>query len=322
MPLAQALHRGQFQRCGVADRLDALSHGNQQRVQLIAALVNDPDLLVLDEPFSGLDPIAMEAMGELLSGLATEGAAVLFSSRQLDLVEDLCQERRHHRAGPDRAGRRPGGAAGQGAVAVATVHSIDVPAVPGTVLAWALVWFVLGYALYATVYGALGSLGSRIEGAQSVAGPVMDVMVVAYFASFTMIGRPDSAAARAISYFPLTAPMAMPGRIAMGATTWWEPVGAVVLTLAATAGLVRLAGRVYTRAILHSGPALSLRDIWRGSAASDPGASGASPRKAKSPPQLACVTAGGRTAMAGADLTGYRRLITVLTGIGVVLVWS
>ena len=189
-------------------------------------------------------------------------------------------------------------------------------------LAWALVWFVLGYALYATVYGALGSLGSRIEGAQSVAGPVMDVMVVAYFASFTMIGRPDSAAARAISYFPLTAPMAMPGRSAMGATTWWEPVGAVVLTLAATAGLVRLAGRVYTRAILHSGPALSLRDIWRGSAASDPGASGASPRKAKSPPQLACVTAGGRTAMAGADLTGYRRLITVLTGIGVVLVWS
>ena len=92
MPLAQALHCGQFQRCGVADRLDALSHGNQQRVQLIAALVNDPDLLVLDEPFSGLDPIAMEAMGELLSGLATEGAAVLFSSHQLDLVEDLCQD--------------------------------------------------------------------------------------------------------------------------------------------------------------------------------------------------------------------------------------
>ena len=75
-----------------ADRLDALSHGNQQRVQLIAALVNQPDLLVLDEPFSGLDPIAMEAMGELLSGLAAEGATVLFSSHQLDLVQDLCQD--------------------------------------------------------------------------------------------------------------------------------------------------------------------------------------------------------------------------------------
>jgi ABC-2 type transport system ATP-binding protein len=75
-----------------ADRLDTLSHGNQQRVQLIAALVNEPDLLVLDEPFSGLDPIAMEAMAELLSGLAVRGATVLFSSHQLDLVQDLCQD--------------------------------------------------------------------------------------------------------------------------------------------------------------------------------------------------------------------------------------
>jgi ABC-2 type transport system ATP-binding protein len=75
-----------------ADRLDALSHGNQQRVQLIAALVGEPELLVLDEPFSGLDPIAMGAMSELLSDLAAEGATVLFSSHQLDLVEDLCQD--------------------------------------------------------------------------------------------------------------------------------------------------------------------------------------------------------------------------------------
>jgi ABC-2 type transport system ATP-binding protein len=85
-----------LERLGLAgratDRLDALSHGNQQRVQLIAALVNEPDLLVLDEPFSGLDPIAMEAMGELLSGLAGQGATVLFSSHQLDLVQDLCQD--------------------------------------------------------------------------------------------------------------------------------------------------------------------------------------------------------------------------------------
>ena len=75
-----------------ADRLDALSHGNQQRVQLIAALVNEPDLLVLDEPFSGLDPIGMGAMSELLRGVAAGGATVMFSSHQLDLVEDLCQD--------------------------------------------------------------------------------------------------------------------------------------------------------------------------------------------------------------------------------------
>ena len=63
-------------------------------------------------------------------------------------------------------------------VAVATVPSIEVPAVRGSVLAWALVWFVLGYALYATVYGALGSLGSRVEDAQSVAEPVWRMALV------------------------------------------------------------------------------------------------------------------------------------------------
>jgi ABC-type uncharacterized transport system ATPase subunit len=78
---------------GVADRamdlLDTLAHGNQQRVQLIAALVNEPDLLVLDEPFSGLDPIAMGAMAALLADLAAAGATVLFSSHQLDLCQDV-----------------------------------------------------------------------------------------------------------------------------------------------------------------------------------------------------------------------------------------
>jgi ABC-2 type transport system ATP-binding protein len=85
-----------LERLGLAgrnsDRLDALSHGNQQRVQLIAALVNEPDLLVLDEPFSGLDPIAIASMSELLGKVAAAGTTVLFSSHQLDLVEDLCED--------------------------------------------------------------------------------------------------------------------------------------------------------------------------------------------------------------------------------------
>jgi len=87
---------GWLERLGLAsraaDRLDALSHGNQQRVQLIAALIGEPDVLVLDEPFAGLDPIAMDAMSALLSDVATRGVTVLFSSHQLDLVEDLCQD--------------------------------------------------------------------------------------------------------------------------------------------------------------------------------------------------------------------------------------
>jgi ABC-2 type transport system ATP-binding protein len=81
---------------GLTDRsnakLEALSHGNQQRVQLGAALVHDPELLVLDEPFSGLDPIGIETMSAILRERAAQGVAVVFSSHQLDLVEDLCED--------------------------------------------------------------------------------------------------------------------------------------------------------------------------------------------------------------------------------------
>lgn len=74
------------------DRLEQLSHGNQQRVQLAAALVHDPELLILDEPFSGLDPIAVETLAASLQAEAARGKAVIFSSHQLDLVEDLCED--------------------------------------------------------------------------------------------------------------------------------------------------------------------------------------------------------------------------------------
>ena len=73
-------------------RLDDLSHGNQQRVQLATALLHEPELVVLDEPFSGLDPLAMESMSAMLGEVARSGAAVLFSSHQLDVVEHLCED--------------------------------------------------------------------------------------------------------------------------------------------------------------------------------------------------------------------------------------
>jgi ABC-2 type transport system ATP-binding protein len=82
-------------RLGVAERaqgkVEALSHGNQQRVQLAAALVHGPELLVLDEPLAGLDPTGIDAIGEVLVEQARAGCCVLFSSHQLDQVEDLCE---------------------------------------------------------------------------------------------------------------------------------------------------------------------------------------------------------------------------------------
>lgn len=82
------------ERLGIAqrrtDEVQKLSLGNQQRVQLAAALVSDPDLLILDEPFSGLDPVAVDVMSEVLRERAAAGVPTLFSSHQLDVVERLC----------------------------------------------------------------------------------------------------------------------------------------------------------------------------------------------------------------------------------------
>ena len=92
------------ERLGVAHRqgddVQNLSLGNQQRVQLAAALVHNPRILVLDEPFSGLDPIAVDVMSKVLLDKAAEGIPVVFSSHQLELVERLC-----HRVGIIRDGQ-------------------------------------------------------------------------------------------------------------------------------------------------------------------------------------------------------------------------
>lgn len=85
-----------LERLGLGERLndnvETLSLGNQQRAQIAAALVHDPDVLILDEPFSGLDPMAVDVVAAVLQERATAGAAVLFSSHQLDLVERLCDD--------------------------------------------------------------------------------------------------------------------------------------------------------------------------------------------------------------------------------------
>lgn len=82
------------------DQLQKLSHGNQQRVELAAALMHSPRALILDEPFAGLDPVAVDVMSEVLREQAAAGVSVLLSSHQLELVEDLCD-----RVGIVRGGR-------------------------------------------------------------------------------------------------------------------------------------------------------------------------------------------------------------------------
>jgi ABC-2 type transport system ATP-binding protein len=93
---AEASAKTWMERLGIdgraGDEVQALSSGNQQRVQLAMALVHDPELLILDEPFSGLDPVAVENMKVILDEQLQRGTSVLFSSHQLDLVTDVSRD--------------------------------------------------------------------------------------------------------------------------------------------------------------------------------------------------------------------------------------
>lgn len=111
------------------DEVRKLSLGNQQRVQLAAALVHDPDVLVLDEPFSGLDPLAVDVMSGVLREKAAHGVPVVFSSHQLDLVERLCD-----RVGVIRNGRMT--AVGPVAELTGGAGSRLVVTAPGTRPGW------------------------------------------------------------------------------------------------------------------------------------------------------------------------------------------
>ena len=95
IPRARLAATQWLERLGIGERaaskVEELSHGNQQRVQLAAALVHDPDLLILDEPLAGLDPSGIETIGAVLVERARAGSGVIFSSHQLDQVEELCE---------------------------------------------------------------------------------------------------------------------------------------------------------------------------------------------------------------------------------------
>ena len=119
-PTRLAATDGWLERLGIADRagdrVETLSLGNQQRVQLGAALVHGPELLVLDEPFSGLDPVGVDVLSGVLRGLATgrAGAVLLAPARAGGAAVRVGGDRQGRAAGGLRAGRRaaPAGAAG------------------------------------------------------------------------------------------------------------------------------------------------------------------------------------------------------------------
>lgn len=154
--------------------------------------------------------------------------------------------------------------AGVGLLMATSTGIITLSGVAVGTLAWGVLWYLLGFLLYATIFAAAGSLVSRQEDAQSVLTPVTMVLTIGFVVGLNlMIQNPDSAASAVLSHVPLLSPILMPGRITAGDVPGWEIALSIGLTLAAAALFTWLGGRVYANAVLRTGSRMKLTDALR-----------------------------------------------------------
>jgi ABC-2 type transport system permease protein len=155
-------------------------------------------------------------------------------------------------------------------VGVTGALAFDLVDIPGDLIGTAVgvvAWFVLGYAFYASAYACAGACVPRQEELQSATTPLNTLILISYFVAFAVLQNPDGTLAKVTSFIPITAPVTMPPRIALGAASPLEIVAALVVTTAGAALLVPLAARIYRGAVLRTGSAVKLRDAWRAAGA-------------------------------------------------------
>jgi ABC-2 type transport system permease protein len=150
------------------------------------------------------------------------------------------------------------------AIAVRVTDSLGLPAVATGDLALAVVWFVLGFSLFAFLFAASGALVDKITEANMAVLPVTLVLVVGYMLGVTVVANdPGNPWSTAISLFPVSAPMAMPIRWASGEVPLYQLLVAMVLTAGTAVLLVLAASSVYRRALLITGRRVRLRELLR-----------------------------------------------------------
>jgi ABC-2 type transport system permease protein len=138
---------------------------------------------------------------------------------------------------------------------------VSIPTLGVDVVISGVVWFVLGYLMYALLYAAVGSMVSRQEDVASVAMPVTLVLVAGWIIALTVAAPdPGSPATTVFSFIPLMSPVIMPVRIAAGVAPFWQVAISVVLVIATIAGLVAIAGRIYSNSVLRVGGRVKLSD--------------------------------------------------------------
>jgi ABC-2 type transport system permease protein len=152
---------------------------------------------------------------------------------------------------------------GVGLTIAVVTGSIELPSGTGEIIALVLVWFLLGYAFYSSLFAVSGALVSRVEELQSSTAPMSILLFASYFIGITATNNPDSTLATVASYLPPSAPLAMPQRAILGEASAIEVLLSMAITLAAAAALIPIAGRLYTGGILRMGGVVKLQEAWR-----------------------------------------------------------
>ena len=269
--LAEAVQIVERER--VADELGLTAAEVQRVVQ--PARLRSVTLEPVTRERSEREELAMLAVGVLLMAIAFYGGFLVVgvveekSSRVVEVV--LAHVRPSELFVGKIAGIGLAGLAQLALIAAAALLAMGFSANPAaetapSTIPWIVYWFLLGYAFYAVLYGTVGSLISRQEEAESIQFPVTAGLLVAYFVSIEVASSPGSTAALIASFVPFTAPMVMTIRIAHGDVAAWEIALSTAIMAVTIFGMVQLAARIYTGAVLRIGRRVRLREAWRGAA--------------------------------------------------------
>lgn len=154
---------------------------------------------------------------------------------------------------------------GAGFAVASATNVLTLSGVATSALLWGVVWYLLGFLLYATIYGAMGSLVSRQEDTQSVIGPVNIVLILGFVVGFNLLTQdPEGTGTKILSLVPLLSPVLMPARIASGSAEVWEIALSLGLTAAAIVLFTWLGARIYQNSVLRVGSRIKLTDALRG----------------------------------------------------------
>jgi ABC-2 type transport system permease protein len=151
-------------------------------------------------------------------------------------------------------------------VALRVTEAFDLPPIELTQVLNILLWFVIGFLIFAVLFGAAGSLVSRTEDANTIAMPMSMTAVIGFFVSITALNDPDGVIATIFTFVPPTAPFVVPVRSALQAIPAWQYITSLLICVVTIGLLTRLAGRIYAGGLLRYGGRVGVREAWRSAA--------------------------------------------------------